>query len=787
MQWFKKNPGFLRKESTALSNDSNYKELYQCRDNLFISHGNIIVRLNKVHRFPILIVYTDATPYRLPLIFPLQRELSEPGVNELSSLSLGEAIERIKPVIAFYYDLRHQNSSGELCTLEQDNLDSGSSFFGITAILQRVRDWCAGHITKQYPPDSEEVNFCAHFNFINQDMKLFYPEHFVNNDLVEGECFAGLFKFIPKGRFLKHDDKYVYMGSFLDGIGKSGLIEQVHINLERHLLHEKLNTSLDIYKHPEIVSKLVAEKKLLRATWFQISKEPQPFYSFKNLIEIIGNGDYDIGIKRIAARCEESFKQIPNSFLLGIRFPNRKGDKEFQLFKIYESSTPPEFIIHKNAEDRIRAILERFEKVEAIETEKLTESTFHQRNSTMADYTILKDASVNVFGVGAIGSEVADCMAKAGTGNLMLFDNQIVQAHNAVRHLVGMEHIGEPKVTAVAEILYNHNPFINYGLNPLNLYDLDTSQHIEDNSITVSSVADDNVEGYVNQQLVIANKPAFYIRALRGGKVARIFRVIPGKDACFHCLSLYRREKKHFIEVPDDPAFPTLKNECNNPIRPASAADLKFIASFAARLLIDHLQKGEADYNHWIWSSEILENTPINTPYQVYSQHLSPHPDCFYCNHDKQVKVSIPESAVSFMQKLISKNSEIETGGVMAGEINENGDITITDVSGPGPRAVQKATKFEKDVEYCQQFLDKLYIKSNQKVVYVGEWHSHPSLNNHPSGTDIKSLTEISVQKNYLTDCPVMIIYSNTGVPSCTLHPAGKRYYFTELSIEKKK
>ena len=68
----------------------------------------------------------------------------------------------------------------------------------------------------------------------------------------------------------------------------------------------------------------------------------------------------------------------------------------------------------------MRSILEQVEKVEAIEGEKLTETTFHQRNSKRADYEILKKASVNVFGVGAIGSEIADCMAKAGTGRLTL-------------------------------------------------------------------------------------------------------------------------------------------------------------------------------------------------------------------------------------------------------------------------------------------------------------------------------------------------------------------------------
>ena len=599
---------------------------------------------------------------------------------------------------------------------------------------------------------------------------------------LEGDCYAILYNIIPQGKYFTHN-KYLYFGSFLDGIGESRLFEQVPINLGLYQVHEKLITSLNIYNNPDIFNKLITDKRLLKAQWFQIEKEPMPFQYFKDLVEIIGNGSYDDGLVRIKERCQDTFKQMPDSFLLGIRFPNRKGINEFQLFKIYQSATPPPYIIQINPEERMRNILEQYEKVEAIEGEKLTETSFHQRNSNRADYDILKNVSVNVFGVGAIGSEIADCLAKAGTGQLMLFDNQTIKAHNAVRHLASLEHIGEPKVSVVTEILHNHNPFIQIFPIPFNLYNLDISQHLQDDSISVSFVADDNVEGFINQQLVIANKTGFYVRALRGGKAARIFRVVPGKDACFNCLSLYRKEGKEFVEIPEDSAYLTLRNECNNPIRPASAADLKFIASFASSILIDHLQNVAADQNQWIWSSESLKDTPIQTPYQVYTQHLPPHINCSYCYHDKQVNVSIPKEAVSFMQQLIQQNPSVETGGVMAGWIDKIGNITVKHVSAPGPKAVQTATKFEKDVEYCQHFLDDLYIQSQQKVVYIGEWHSHPSTNNSPSGTDIKSLSDIAIQKNYLTDCPVMIIYSNTGIPSCTLHPAGKRYYFTNLEI----
>lgn len=781
LQWFKNHPEFLRSESTALSNDSNYKELFQFRDNLFISHGRIIVRINGIHRYPFLIIYTDATPYRLPLVFPLVRELSEQGVKELSTLSLRDAIERIKPVIKYYYHLRHQNSSGELCILEREDLDGSNKFYGITSILQRVRDWCAGHITGNYPPEGEEVNFEAHFNLICKETKLFYSDIFLDQLLIEGDCYAVLYKYIPKGTLFL-EDRFIYLGCFVDGVGSSSIIQNTSADLNQYMLHEKIKSSRDLYTEVNVVENLINQKRLLKAQWFHINTEPSPFKSVTDLVTIIGNGSYDLGVNRILDRCSNTFKSLPDYFFIGLRFANRKGNLEFQLFKTYKKEPFPGYVILFEPVAKTKAILDCYDKVEAVESEKLTAESFHQRNNRRADYNILKDVSINILGVGAIGGELADLFNKSGIGTITLIDNQTLKAHNAVRHIAGIDAIGIPKVQAVHSILYDHNPFVKIFPCIADLYDADLNFLI-DNSISISSIADDNVEGFINQQLVITNKLAFYVRALRGGKVARIFRVIPGKDACFNCLSLYRKEGKDFIEIPEDPEYPTLKNECSNPIRPASAADLKLISSIASRIVIDHIQHGETEVNHWIWTSEKSLDERLQEPNQLYAHSFKPHLSCTYCNHDNKISVSIPDSCISFMQDLVSKNPLIETGGVLAGYLIEKGNIFITDVSGPGPNAIQSSTKFEKDTPYCQSFLDKLYEERQQKTIYVGEWHSHPSENNHPSGTDIRSLSEIAVQKNYLTNCPAMIIFSNTGKPSCTLHPAGKRYYFTELNI----
>lgn len=782
IQWFKKHPEFLRSESQLLSHDSNYQEIHQARNILFLSHGNIIVRLNKVYKFPTLFIYTDATPYKLPLVFPTKEELSADYIDHLSKLKLSEALEKIYSNILFYYNLRHQNSSGSLCILEDENLNNGSQYFSITDIIKRVRDWNAGHLTKRYPPDSEEVDYIGHFSFICHEIKLIIPDFFIDLQLMEGQCFASLFKIIPQGVFFKNE-KRIFFGVFIDGINQKGIIVQPNINLRFSLFDERIKTSFDIITKTDIINKLIAEQKIFKAFWFHVEKEPKPFHTVSQLVEIIGNGSFENGISRMSQRCIDSFKTIPEYFYIGLRFPNRRNNLEFQFFKLIKASNPPTYNFSLVPVEKMKSILDQFDIVEAIEGEKLSESTYYQRNSLRADHDILIKYFINFLGVGALGSEIADCMTKAGVGAIELFDNQTLKLQNAIRHLAGMDHYGEPKVSSVADILFNHNPFIAISTKTLNLFELDPPNHLTENSLSISSVADDNLEGYINQQLVISNNVAFYVRALRGGKSARIIRVIPGKDACFHCLSLYSKENSEFINIPEDLNYPTLRNECNNPIRPASASDLKLIASITARIVIDYLQTGDTSQNNWIWSTEVIQGTIITEPFKLYSQFIKPHKDCLYCHDNiRKYEIKINQVSIDKIKAYSKEDSEVETGGVLAGYYDANNNIIVLNVSGPGPNAVRTASRFEKDIDFCQNFLNELYINSNKKIVYVGEWHSHTSKRNLPSNTDLDSLTKISLQENYLTEFPIMIIISNDERFSCTVHPMNQKYYYTELT-----
>jgi len=163
---------------------------------------------------------------------------------------------------------------------------------------------------------------------------------------------------------------------------------------------------------------------------------------------------------------------------------------------------------------------------------------------------------------------------------------------------------------------------------------------------------------------------------------------------------------------------------------------------------------------------------------------IPPHPDCVYCRKEDPIKVSIESEAFTFMKNKICEEPDKETGGILVGHKKNKGHIHVRFASGPGPNARRTKELFEKDIKFCQAFINEKYQKYGDKAIYVGEWHYHTNENNHPSNIDLLSLSKIAVQKEYLTEKPIMIIFSRKGKASCTVHPADKKFYYTDISIK---
>lgn len=108
---------------------------------------------------------------------------------------------------------------------------------------------------------------------------------------------------------------------------------------------------------------------------------------------------------------------------------------------------------------------------------------------------ILKSSSVAVFGVGGVGSYVAEALARSGVGTITLFDKDTVSVTNINRQLIALHStVGREKTAVMKERILDINPEakvivhpVFYGAENADEYDLSEYSYIVDAIDTVSS------------------------------------------------------------------------------------------------------------------------------------------------------------------------------------------------------------------------------------------------------------------------------------------------------------
>lgn len=765
MSWYSRHPEWLSQETQELSHSSLYKEERQAIGKLLVSFGRIVIREQEIRSQRILIVYPEATPYRPPKVFILLYDLDSDLVRTLSNSSFDKVHLNLSGRIKFIHK-RHQNADGSVCFVETGDLHSEhAEAYPIRGILQRIAGWLADKPQQ----DSREVELFCHFPRRTEELHFLLTDIFFDPDSVRGIFFAQrlpvLLEAAPKA----------YIGVMVAGETQGGvsLPPQLCVGILSRNYARPL--SLLDSNDPE-VSKELKDGKLISGSWWDISEEPQPFAESAALVKYIGVGDVGVGLDTFLRNqsIKMSLKNFDERIYVGLRFPGRRHEKDWQIFRLVKNPGTRFIPSIPWDDDTYRRMVLEYYVVEAVRHEYFTEKHFHERNLGRADRRILKEKKISLLGCGAIGSESADALCKAGIGKLLLVDRKFFRPHNAIRHILGLPMAGMPKAHGLALELALHNPFIEVEGNPVDLLDSAVDTYLPDGHVAFSSIADDNTEAYLNEQAVAKGRTVFYCRALRGGKAARIFRVIPHKDACKHCLALYHQEGNPlFPMIEEDPTLPEITNECNDPVRPASAADLKIISGIASRILLEWLEGGRQTENHWIWSTEQLPGTLQLGPNDhgaVRSLFLSPHPKCPVCQMLEAKEIFVNEAVYSFMKHESESSRTVETGGVLIGYVTPMGKYVVLKATGPGPKAKRTAAVFHRDVKYCQAEIDHAAAKQGLSGQYLGEWHYHPNNDNSPSGTDIKSLTEIARQDEYLIDNPIMLIFSATLECGITIH-----------------
>lgn len=114
--------------------------------------------------------------------------------------------------------------------------------------------------------------------------------------------------------------------------------------------------------------------------------------------------------------------------------------------------------------------------------------------------------------------------------------------------------------------------------------------------------------------------------------------------------------------------------------------------------------------------------------------------------HNRVLSIEFTDEIVNSLKAYTQDFHHLhESGGILMGKRLLNGNIIVTNITTPQQGDVIRRCYFKKNKKVHQKISDKIWIGSKGKIIYIGEWHTHPEPIPHPSSVDLRGW-QLSVQ-----------------------------------------
>ena len=147
----------------------------------------------------------------------------------------------------------------------------------------------------------------------------------------------------------------------------------------------------------------------------------------------------------------------------------------------------------------------------------------------------LGESRVVVLGLGALGSSVANTLVRAGIGQVVLIDRDIVELHNLQRQVLYTEEdINRPKAIAAAEILHRINSSVEIETHVKDLNVSNVEKLLTGADVVLDGTDNLQTRFLVNDVCIKHRIPWIYAGAV--GTNGMVMPILPGQTPCFRCL-----------------------------------------------------------------------------------------------------------------------------------------------------------------------------------------------------------------------------------------------------------
>lgn len=354
----------------------------------------------------------------------------------------------------------------------------------------------------------------------------------------------------------------------------------------------------------------------------------------------------------------------------------------------------------------------------------------------------IQGKKIAIIGNGAIGSFVADVLARSGTSIQRLFDYDLLWPANLIRHAAPPgTPAGMPKTWALKENLEQY-PWVTIdAADPSDdgvVWTLDRIKAIvESNDLTIDATGHSGVAELIARVALDCKKPFISVALFRGGSVARVRRQAVESDAPI-VQRPYLGGYPEISPLDEEAEYVGTETGCLAQVHNAPPAAVVHAAVLAVEVALDFLTGRNEQ------PDEIIEVMRLGDPPFNRLGRLRPE--------DLPVVVDVSEHAQEVIRAAARRAHPNETGGVLLGAVVDRRAVVaeaveITDLDATPISFRVKEGAVREAVERSRT--------RDARLGYLGEWHSHP-LGSGPSPKDTVMMLTIAEEGG--VECPVLIL-----------------------------
>ncbi len=360
-----------------------------------------------------------------------------------------------------------------------------------------------------------------------------------------------------------------------------------------------------------------------------------------------------------------------------------------------------------------------------------------------------------IAGVGALGGCMADLWCRTGWGSWTFIDDDILHAHNLVRHIAKDPHIGWAKVDAVAKMAELTWP---------------TAKKPTAVAAKVTDFSNDDVKKAIAgaQLLVDATTTLEVPRDLSDRKdsprMASVFFTPSGRDSVLLLEDASRKVRLYSIEAQYYRSILNSKwgdahlnghhgaywvgGGCRDISGVLSQEVVQLHGSTLARQVRLLTAKNEAQIRVWSLDEDTgslaCETVPVEEPREAKRG---------------EWRVVWDEGLAEKLKEIRAESLPNETGGVILGYVDQKHKaIHVVDALSAPRDSIASQSEFIRGAADLREAIERAAALTANIVGYLGEWHSHPRhTSSTPSSTD-KSLLVHLAETLVMDGIPALMI-----------------------------